>query len=160
MGHHLANVVRRQRKKLGWPPPFSLATVDMELSRQSGGDPKLGVEQGSESPRPDLVVHVRGSQAGNLLVVEFKASTNRKGARKDNLTIAKLVDSALLQYRYGVRAIFEPNAGTLRLVDWRRGAHVQPCALHTTPGMLSLPELLEDDARRRSARKRLSRIGH
>ena len=62
-------------------------SVDMEYNRQgSEGDPK---RLKGRRVRPDLIVHVRGSEKGNLLVVECKKSNWSRTGKKADITRLK-----------------------------------------------------------------------
>ena len=64
LGVRLCRVIDFERHQ--WPQPWDGLTVDSELHRAHNGS-KLGSTQA-----PDLVVHVRGTDAYNLLAIEAK----------------------------------------------------------------------------------------
>ena len=62
-------------------------SVDMEYNRQgSEGVPK---KLKGRRVRPDLIVHVRGNDKGNLLVVECKKSNWNRTDKKENIARLK-----------------------------------------------------------------------
>lgn len=62
LGQSLANAIERPGSKL---------RVDAEYNRQ-GKRPKAIVKNGPFGERPDLIIHVRGTNDSNLLAVEIK----------------------------------------------------------------------------------------
>ena len=128
VGHHLATLIQAARS--AWASPFVQATVDMELHRKTHGTLKLPAGPGAEPRRifPDLIVHVRGRQDANLLVVEFKASSNHnlEQRTKDREVVYDLVMD--LGYSYGVCADFDVAQRTMKLGAWLGG--VSDCSLH------------------------------
>lgn len=64
LGVHLDHLIAAQRRQ--WATPWNELAVDSELHRAHDG-PKLGSTQA-----PDLIIHVRGTDDWNLLVVEAK----------------------------------------------------------------------------------------
>ena len=72
--------------------------VDVEYNRH-GMDPKrIGVnpEGGEERVFPDVIVHHRGNDDSNLLVMELKKSTNPESRDADRRKLNHLVE----EYRY------------------------------------------------------------
>src|SRR6266851_5107888 len=108
IGHHLSSLVHDARGT--WDAPLDAVLVDMELRRKSGGHEK-GV-----GGRPDLVLHVRGNDDGNLLAVEFKPFGITVGVQGDRDKLSRLVSKK--KYCFGVRAVFNVKTGRLKLVDW------------------------------------------
>jgi hypothetical protein len=75
--------------------------IDMEYNK-NGTDPK---SINNKKIKPDLIVHKRGSNNDNLLVVEFKYGL-RKNVTEDSKKLKGLTDSAG-QYKYKIGVLVE-----------------------------------------------------
>jgi len=64
LGLHLHRLLESERER--WPHPWSGLTVDSELHRAHDGPKTWSTEA------PDILLHVRGNDDSNLLVVEAK----------------------------------------------------------------------------------------
>jgi hypothetical protein len=116
IGHHLANVVERLK-------PFGQVSVDMELKRKAAS--------GQPVRPPDLILHGRGRDDENYLVVEFKSASNNdpEDEERERETIHRLVTGPR-RYRHGVRATFDVAAGKLLLTDWLHSNRWTDCGTH------------------------------
>ena len=113
LGHHLENLVAVQR--LQWAGRFRSCVVDMELTRISGGDQKMGRGQSA-----DAVIHVRGHDDGNLLALEVKPSATGENDTKDLAKLTDLVKDPR-RYSHGVRAVLDLREMKLEFSDWIGG---------------------------------------
>ncbi len=71
---------------------------------------------------PDIVVHQRGTNDNNWLVVEIKKDANEQGAQQDKAKLEKFVEQ--LHYKYGLFINFQTGRNTRNgELDWLRGDH-------------------------------------
>ncbi|WP_162549715.1 hypothetical protein [Hymenobacter nivis] len=105
-----------QIKNTEW---LSRLDLDMEYSK-NGDDPKRTPTKPNGS-RPDLILHSRGNNDGNVLIVEFKGWWNHQ---KRSVDRNKVLDFTNLEgdYRYGLGMLieFKKNGYVLELIEGNR----------------------------------------
>lgn len=101
------------RSALAWPcicsPFFSGYDVDVECNRHRM-DPKtieVNPEGGEQFVDPDVIVHHRGNDDSNLLVMELKKSTNPESRDPDRRKLNHLVE----QYGYKFAVLVDLPVG-------------------------------------------------
>ncbi|HSX23711.1 MAG TPA: hypothetical protein VLE74_01295, partial [Candidatus Saccharimonadales bacterium] len=76
------------------------------------------IKQNYERKRPDIVIHKRGTNKSNLLVVEIKRNGLVRNTESDLNKIQEYWFEAPLNYRYGVVVNFISTANTpLQLLE-------------------------------------------
>lgn len=74
------------------------------------------------SPSPDVIIHRRGADGPNLLVIEIKKTSNPAGLDCDRLRIAAFREQ--LHYSFGALVECEtdfPNEPAIRITEWIGG---------------------------------------
>ena len=130
--HKLAEHLQRQFKGL---------KVDCEYNRYGDDDPKkLVVEPGStqtdcvdaKTVYPDIIVHERGSNCNNLLVIEVKKTSGRD-ASYDKRKLRKFTDQVphgkyKYDYTLGLFLVFDVDNKVLESVEcFQCGKKIKPC---------------------------------
>ena len=96
--HYLQNLISEDKD-------FCLLNLDCEYNR-NGDDPKR-LPSFPRGVFPDLIIHQRGSNDNNLLVMEFKTYWNHN-QEEDFLKIQELVDkNGIYQFKYGIAVLIE-----------------------------------------------------
>ncbi|WP_144435410.1 hypothetical protein [Roseovarius atlanticus] len=98
-------------------PKFPLYSVDIEYNRKGPGlDPK-DIEMPDENGEltthrvfPDIIIHERGHNLRNFLVVEVKKSTNAVGDEHDLAKLQALCRQLRYQYGLFLRLSTGPNS--------------------------------------------------
>lgn len=80
--------------------------VDCEYNRELDNPKRRDNLMDSNSHRPDVIVHKRGDNSSNLIVIEIKKTFNRKDALDEKKHIEEWM-AAERFYRLGVRVAFE-----------------------------------------------------
>ena len=93
IGHYFCNKIKESS--------FHFYDIDMEYNK-NGTDPKC---INNNRIRPDLIVHKRGSNSDNFLVVEFKNDL-KNNVLNDVMKIENLTDSSG-QYKYQISVLVE-----------------------------------------------------
>lgn len=127
LAHHLQNLIDDSDQGQAW-------SVDVEFSRQGAGDdPKLLAElegcankftpAGQARVIPDLIVHQRGPEGPNLLVVEIKITTNEEDRACDRRRVEAFC--AFFQYQFGAVIDLETRRHRPRsaMLSWYRDGH-------------------------------------
>jgi hypothetical protein len=73
---------------------------------------------------PDIIIHERGENSNNLLIIEVKKSTNRDGEKFDFLKLKKYTDQdseQSLKYKYGVFIYLDVENNKPNLVWFENG---------------------------------------
>lgn len=111
---------------------FPEHAVDADYNRD-GGDPKrlIGLpekcaryrnEDGRSLAIPDVIVHERGREGPNLLVLELKKTTNRDQGDCDRLRLRAFLDQ--YGYHYGALILCETRDGhdpAIAILEWLEG---------------------------------------
>ncbi len=130
--HKLAEYLQRQ---------FSDLKVDCEYNRHGDDDPKKLVVApehtwtdcvDAETVYPDIIVHKRGHDCSNELVIEVKKS-NRGGASRDMDKLIGFTDHApndkyKYEYTLGMFLVFDVDKKALERVEcYQGGKKTKPC---------------------------------
>jgi hypothetical protein len=98
-------------------PLFPRFDVDVEYNRHGLNPKGVTLPADCRDGRrgrifPDVIVHRRGHDRSNLLVIELKKTTNRESRACDRAKIAAMKDQ--LRYRYGVLIVLPAGAGATK----------------------------------------------
>lgn len=92
-------------KSLNWLSELDL-NLDLEYGK-NGNNSKLIVSR-NYGVQPDLILHRRGNNDENYLIIEFKGWWNKENRQKDRDKIKDLVNQNE-EYRYGLGLLVELN---------------------------------------------------
>lgn len=82
--------------------------LDLEYNRD-GEDPKKTINH-QNGIYPDVILHKRGNNNDNLLVMEFKGHWNNQGSRRDESKIYDLINpSGKFHYKRGCKILLNEN---------------------------------------------------
>lgn len=107
---------------------FSHWNVDIEYNRNIDKVKKLHVHGTNETTWgnsdaqtifPDIIIHNRGNNKNNLLIIEAKKSNNPDQGNFDKEKLIELAKSPFL-YKFGLFILFsiEPNSNRKHQLDW------------------------------------------
>lgn len=119
MTHKLAEHVQKY---------FPTYDVDCEYNRQGDVPKQLRIEStptlmddtNARTVFPDIIVHGRGNNDNNLLVIEAKKSSNRDGTGFDSKKLDAFQGDPYL-YKHGALVLFTVGAVPRYDVEWRCG---------------------------------------
>jgi hypothetical protein len=128
--HDLSERCIAARFAMHLQPLFPDHCVDVEYNRKGRSVKYLALpaecantdylnEEGESLVVPDLIVHCRGSNGPNLLVLEFKKTANRDGFDCDRERVRAF--KQVLRYDYGALIECETRRGmtaTIRVAEW------------------------------------------
>jgi len=112
-------------------PLFPEHAVDVEYNRQGDIPKRLGLpdecanyrnRDGESLAVPDVIVHRRGPDGPNVLVVELKKTSNREGPACDQLRIRAFREQ--LRYEFGALIECETRGGhpaDAKITEWLGG---------------------------------------
>lgn len=67
---------------------------------------------------PDLIIHKRGENSNNIMVVEFKTVWNSDTSKDEKKLKDFINKNGEYKYKYGVSIIFEENKAVIKMLYW------------------------------------------
>ncbi len=110
--HHLANYLQQQ---------FQDRHVDVEYNRDGHEIKRLRdpLDVSNCAVYPDIIVHLRGTNDDNLLVIEVKKKSEDNGLDEQKLVeFTKPVTQSGLGYSYGLRLVLENDERGEESLQW------------------------------------------
>ena len=88
-------------------------SVDCEYNKHINGEKR--VEELGKNIRPDIVIHNRGTDEGNIVYIEIKTDHN-SDFREDDITKIKFMTKQNGEYRYKLGAFIDFNRNKENLI--------------------------------------------
>lgn len=84
-----------------------LSRYDLDCEYNRNGQGRKTLPSWVNGCFPDLIIHKRGHNYDNLLIIECKAWFNKHGATDDLIKIKEFIESDVYHYMHGLQIIFE-----------------------------------------------------
>lgn len=120
--HYLQNEINADNGIEGY-------SVDCEFNRNTKDLKKLPLphktnnKEGSDLVIPDVVVHYRGTNDYNLLVMEFKTYWNTDQSHDEDKIIGFTSQNDVYKYKYGVTVLLEPYCAMIQGYENKNKTH-------------------------------------